>query len=73
MPISRNLPEKVQCDENPQDNRILSQCKDKIIALPEYWVQVAEIVKVKQSHYRPGRAPEGSRILRLPDFKTFGI
>jgi len=28
-------------------------------------------VKVKQSHYRPGD-PEGSRKLRLPDFKTIG-
>jgi len=26
--------------------------------------------KVKQYHYRPGEAPEGSRRLRLPDFKT---
>jgi hypothetical protein len=32
-------------------------------------------VKVKQSHYRPWQAltgPEGSRRLRLPDFKTIG-
>ena len=29
-------------------------------------------VKVKQSHYTPGQAPEGSRILRLPYFKTIG-
>ena len=27
-------------------------------------------VKVKQSHYRPGVAPEGSRKLRFPDFMT---
>jgi hypothetical protein len=27
-------------------------------------------VKVKQSYYRPG--PEGSRRLRLPDFKAIG-
>jgi hypothetical protein len=26
--------------------------------------------KLKQSHYRPGQAPEGSRRLGLPDFKT---
>ena len=29
-------------------------------------------IEVKQSHYRPGQAPEGSRRLRLPDFKTTG-
>jgi hypothetical protein len=29
-------------------------------------------VKVKQSHYRPLTGPEGSRRLRLPDFKTIG-
>jgi hypothetical protein len=29
-------------------------------------------VKVKQSHYRPGQDPQGSRRLRLPDFKTVG-
>jgi hypothetical protein len=29
-------------------------------------------VNVKQSHYRLGRGPEGSRRLRLPDLKTFG-
>jgi len=28
--------------------------------------------KTKQSHYRPGTGPEGSRRLRLPDFKTIG-
>ena len=28
-------------------------------------------VKVKHSHYRPWRGPEGSRRLRLTDFKTF--
>ena len=28
--------------------------------------------KVKQSHYRPGQAAEGSRRLRLADFKTVG-
>jgi len=28
--------------------------------------------KVNKSHYRPGQAPEGSRSLRLPDFKTVG-
>jgi len=30
-------------------------------------------VEMKQSHYRPGKAwsgPEGSRRLKLPDFKT---
>jgi len=27
-------------------------------------------VKVKQSRYRPGVAPEGSRKLRFPDFVT---
>ena len=31
-----------------------------------------KVKKVKQSQYRPGQAPEGSRRLRLPDFKTFG-
>jgi hypothetical protein len=30
------------------------------------------MVKVKKSHYRPGQALEGSRMLRLPDFKTIG-
>jgi hypothetical protein len=30
-----------------------------------------KVKKVKQSHYRPGQA-EGSRRLRLPDFKTNG-
>jgi len=29
-------------------------------------------VKVKQSHYRPEQALEGSRRLRFPDFKTIG-
>ena len=29
-------------------------------------------VEVKQSHYRPGDGPEGSRRLRFPDFKTVG-
>jgi hypothetical protein len=29
-------------------------------------------VKVKQSHYKPWIGPEGSRSLRLPDFKTIG-
>jgi len=33
-------------------------------------VTLGTIVKVKQSHYRPGRALEASRRLRLPDFKT---
>jgi len=28
--------------------------------------------KVKQSHYRPGQAPDGSKRLRLPDFKIIG-
>jgi len=28
--------------------------------------------RVKESHYRPGRGPEVSRRLRLPDFKTIG-
>jgi len=28
--------------------------------------------EVNQSHYRLGRDPEGSRRLRLPDFKTIG-
>ena len=31
------------------------------------------VIKVKQSHYRPGgarRGPDGSRKLRLPDFVT---
>jgi hypothetical protein len=27
------------------------------------------IVKVKQSHYKTGRAPEGFRRFRLPDYK----
>jgi hypothetical protein len=27
-------------------------------------------VNVKQSNYRPGQAVEGSRRLRIPDFKT---
>ena len=27
-------------------------------------------IKVQQSHYRPGQAPEGSRKLRVPDFMT---
>jgi len=57
MLISRNLPEKAQCDENPQGNRILPEYKLKRVALVEVWAQIAEIVKVKQSHYRPGQAP----------------
>jgi len=28
--------------------------------------------KIRQSHYTPGQAPEGSRRLRLPNFKTIG-
>ena len=28
--------------------------------------------KVKQSHYSPEQAPEGSRRLRIPDSKTIG-
>ena len=58
MLISRNLPEEAQCDENPQDNRILPQYKGKSVALVEDWVQVAEIVKVNQSHYRPETGSE---------------
>ena len=30
----------------------------------------SESIKVKQSRYRPGQAPEGSRMLRFPDFMT---
>jgi hypothetical protein len=30
------------------------------------------IKSAKHSHYRPGQGPEGSKRLRLPDFKTIG-
>jgi hypothetical protein len=33
-------------------------------------IQVKVRVEVNQSHYSPGEGPEGSRRLRLPDFKT---
>jgi phosphoribosylpyrophosphate synthetase len=56
MLISRNLPEEAQSDENTQGNRILRQYKGKSVALVDDWVQVAETVRVKQSHYRPGQA-----------------
>jgi len=73
MLISRNLPEEAQCDENPQGNRILPEYKVKKVALVQDWTQIAEMVKVKHSHYRPGQALGGSRSLRLLDFKTFGV
>jgi hypothetical protein len=56
MFTSRNLLEEAQSDENPLGNRILRQYKGKSVALVEDWVQVAEIVKVKQFHYRSGQA-----------------
>jgi len=35
-------------------------------------VTLGTTVNVKQSHYRSGQALEGSRRLRLPDFRTIG-
>ena len=38
--------------------------------IPMKVISCNEKVKVKQSHYRPGQGPEGSRRQRIPDFKT---
>jgi len=38
--------------------------------LPRTKTSSIERVKVKQSRYRPGVVPEGSRMLRFPDVMT---
>jgi hypothetical protein len=47
-----------------------------IVTYSEFIATSFDITLVdKQSHYRPGQAwtgPDGSRRLRLPDFKTVG-
>jgi hypothetical protein len=41
------------------------------VRLGEEW-EVKVKVKVKHSLYRTNTVPEGSRVLRLPDFQTIG-
>jgi hypothetical protein len=48
----------------------VNRIQTRIAEMSRYWTM--EKIKVKQSNYRTWTGPEGSRMLRLPDFMTVG-
>jgi hypothetical protein len=76
--LERQVPPLPQCvsayviQKAVTDTFSTNLAKNIVFAIVEYEI-IRAYVRVKQSHYRPVRPPEGSRRLSLPDFKTIGV